>query len=210
MCPIPFINYLLAVQKKLWLTDRDFLGSGRYFLKITQSIIRHVKVGPENQVAYVRPSSRASCMLLSSYIHNRYNGGVHTVVYPELWNKLYFPDFRTFPDFWENIHPAAGLARNVIKSKDRDDTGLLKRREPLEPTRLEHPRGIASERLCIAEWKVMHTTTTNELFLVGFLSFVIAQHAYTTVKSKMVKILMGSSEVAFFKEQREAASLSLK
>ena len=45
----------------------------------------------------------------------------------------------------------------------------------------------------------MHTTTTNELFLVGFLSFVIAQHAYTTVKSKMVKILMGSSEVAFFK-----------
>ena len=43
-----------------------------------------------------------------------------------------FRTFRTFPDFSENADPVAGFARNVIKSKDRDDTGLLKPRESLE------------------------------------------------------------------------------
>ena len=44
----------------------------------------------------------------------------------------------------------------------------------------------------------MHVTT-NQLFRVCFHSFVIEQHACSSVKYKMVEILMGSSEVAFFK-----------
>ena len=43
-----------------------------------------------------------------------------------------FRSFRSFPEFWEIIDLPAGYPWNVIKSKDRNDTGHLKPREPLE------------------------------------------------------------------------------
>ena len=92
-----------------------------------------------------------------------------------------FRTFRTIPDFSENADPAAGFARNVIKSKDRDDTGLLKPRESLErrfPYASEDPLRNACEVELLIEHKPGFRNVTMKPFF-GFIDLGVVRCVFS-------------------------------